>query len=117
MSKRNLSAGGLFSGVGGIELGFEKAGFNIMWANEIDRNSCITYRNNFSHNLIEGDIKNIRGKDLKPVNVLCGGFPCQPFSIAGYQKGFEDERGNIFFEIIRIINELKRNQMFYSLKM
>ena len=107
MSKKNLSVGGLFSGVGGIELGFEKAGFNVIWANEIDENSCITYRNNFTHNLIEGDIKNIRGKDLKPVNVLCGGFPCQPFSIAGYQRGFEDDRGNIFFEIIRIINELK----------
>jgi DNA (cytosine-5)-methyltransferase 1 len=108
MTTKNYTVGGLFSGVGGIELGFEKAGFDILWANEIDKNSCKTYRENFSHILIEDDIKNIKGKDLKPVDVLCGGFPCQPFSIAGYQKGFDDDRGNIFFEIIRLIKELKK---------
>ena len=100
--------GGLFSGVGGIELGFEKAGFNVIWANEIDKNSCITYRKNFSHKLYEEDVRKIKGKDLKSVDVLCGGFPCQAFSIAGYRKGFDDDRGNVFFEIIRLINELKR---------
>ena len=105
---KTFTVGGLFSGVGGIELGFEKAGFNVLWANEIDKNSCKTYRENFSHTLIEDDIKNIKGKDLESVDVLCGGFPCQPFSIAGYQKGFDDERGNIFFEIIRLIKELKK---------
>ena len=108
MTNKDFTVGGLFSGVGGIELGFEKAGFNVLWANEIDKNSCKTYRENFSHKLIEDDIKNIKGEDLKSVDVLCGGFPCQPFSIAGYQKGFDDERGNIFFEIIRLIKELKK---------
>ena len=106
--KQKYTVGGLFSGVGGIELGFEKSGFNVLWANEIDKNSCLTYRNNFSHQLIEGDIKNLKGKDLKSVDILCGGFPCQPFSIAGYRKGFDDDRGNVFFEIIRLVNELKR---------
>ena len=105
---KNYSVGGLFSGVGGIELGFEKAGFNVLWANEIDKNSCITYRKNFSHTLYEEDVRKIKGKDLKSVDVLCGGFPCQAFSIAGYRKGFDDDRGNVFFEIIRLINELKR---------
>ena len=99
--------GGLFSGVGGIELGFEQSGFEIAWANEIDKHACITYRENFSHTLYEGDIKLLNGKDLQPVDVLCGGFPCQAFSIAGYRKGFEDDRGNIFFEIIRLIKELE----------
>ena len=106
--KKKYTVGGLFSGIGGIELGFEKSGFNVLWANEIDKNSCLTYRNNFSHQLIEGDIKNLKGKDLKSVDILCGGFPCQPFSIAGYRKGFDDDRGNVFFEIIRLVNELKR---------
>ena len=108
MKNKNFTVGGLFSGVGGIELGFEKAGFEIAWANEIDKNSCITYRKNFSHKLYEEDVRKIKGKDLKSVDVLCGGFPCQAFSIAGYRKGFDDDRGNVFFEIIRLINELKR---------
>ena len=108
MSKNNFTIGGLFAGVGGIELGFKKSGFEVLWANEIDKHSCITYRKNFSHQLIEGDIQKINGKDLKPVDVLCGGFPCQAFSIAGYQKGFDDERGNMFFEIVRLVNELKK---------
>ena len=108
MIEKMYKVGGLFSGVGGIELGFEKAGFEIAWANEIDKNSCITYRENFSHKLYEEDVRKIKGKDIKSVDVLCGGFPCQAFSIAGYRKGFDDDRGNVFFEIIRLINELKR---------
>jgi len=108
MSKKIFKVGGLFSGVGGIELGFQKSGFNVTWANEIDKHSCITYRKNFSHTLYEEDIRNLKGKDLEPVDILCGGFPCQPFSIAGYRKGFDDDRGNVFFEIIRLVNELKR---------
>ncbi len=99
--------GGLFSGVGGIELGFQKSGFEIVWANEIDKHSCVTYRQNFSHKLYEEDIKKLKGADLETVDVLCGGFPCQAFSIAGYRKGFDDDRGNIFFEIIRLVNELE----------
>ena len=79
MKNKNYTVGGLFSGVGGIELGFEKAGFEIAWANEIDKNSCITYRKNFSHKLYEEDVRKVKGKDLKPVDVLCGGFPCQAF--------------------------------------
>ena len=105
---KQYSVGGLFSGVGGIELGFQQAGFKISWANEIDKNSCITYRKNFDHQLYEGDINDLQGSNLKPVDVLCGGFPCQAFSIAGYRKGFDDERGNVFFQIIRLINELKK---------
>lgn len=108
MKNKKFTVGGLFSGVGGIELGFEKSGFDVIWANEIDKNSCITYRKNFSHTLYEEDIRNLKGKDLEPVDILCGGFPCQAFSIAGYRKGFEDDRGNVFFEIIRLINELKK---------
>ena len=99
MSKRKYTVGGLFSGVGGIELGFINAGFEVLWANEIDKNCAKTYRNNYQHHLYDKSIKELSGKELKPVDILCGGFPCQAFSIAGYQKGFEDDRGNVFLKL------------------
>ena len=102
-----FKVGGLFSGVGGIELGFQKAGFDIAWANEFDREACISYRKNFKHLLIEKDVHELKGNDLAPVDVLVAGFPCQAFSLAGKRKGFDDERGNLFFEIMRLVNELK----------
>jgi len=101
------TVGGLFSGVGGIELGFQRAGFEISWANEIDQSACETYKTNFDHLLLEKDIKEINPKELESVDVLVAGFPCQSFSIAGHRKGFDDDRGNLFFEITRIIEELK----------
>jgi len=102
----------LFAGVGGIALGFKNAGFDVLWANEIDRKACITYRSNFKHAIIEDDIKNLEVKNLKRIDVLTGGFPCQAFSIAGYRKGFEDERGNLFFEIMRIADVLNPSVLF-----
>lgn len=106
--KNKFSVGGLFSGIGGIEAGFEKAGFTISWANEIDSYACKTYRQNHrDHHLIEEDVHKLNPRKLNPVDVLVGGFPCQAFSIAGYRKGFKDPRGNLFYEIARFIDELK----------
>jgi|TARA_B110000967_G_scaffold170562_1_gene180595 DNA (cytosine-5)-methyltransferase 1 len=102
-----LKVGGLFSGVGGIELGFQKAGFKIAWANEIDKDACVTYSKNFKHNLYQEDIHKLKGKNLESVDVLTGGFPCQAFSLAGKREGFDDHRGNLFFEIMRLVDELK----------
>ena len=101
-----FTVGGLFSGVGGIERGFKQAGFNTVWANEFDKYSSKTYRLNHGDHLIEDDVHLLQGKDLQPVDVLTGGFPCQAFSVAGYRKGFRDPRGNLFFEIARLIEEL-----------
>jgi DNA (cytosine-5)-methyltransferase 1 len=103
-----LTVGGLFSGIGGIELGFEQAGFKINWSNEIDENCAKTFKHNHKHQLITEDIRKIDFKKLKSVDVLTGGFPCQAFSVAGYRRGFEDVRGNIFFQICRAINELPK---------
>ena len=106
--KKKFTVGGLFAGVGGIEAGFEKAGFEISWTNENDSYACKTYRlNHPNHHLIEEDMHKLNPKKLKPVDVLVGGFPCQAFSVAGYRKGFKDPRGNLFFEIARFIDELK----------
>jgi DNA (cytosine-5)-methyltransferase 1 len=94
----------LFAGIGGIDLGFKQAGFDIVWANEIDAATCKTYRHNFGNaSLVENDIRNISTNDIPDFDVLTAGFPCQPFSVAGRQRGFEDKRGNLFFEITRII--------------
>ena len=103
----------LFSGIGGIDLGFIQAGFDIVWANEMDAAACRTYRHNFPNtNLIEGDIKRIATSEIPDCDVLTAGFPCQPFSIAGLQKGFKDRDGNLFFEITRIIDAKRPKVVF-----
>ena len=94
----------MFSGIGGIDLAFQQAGFDIVWSNEKDMAACKTYKCNFSSvNLVENDVRNIDIYDIPAFDVLVAGFPCQSFSTAGFQKGFKDPRGNLFFEIIKVI--------------
>lgn len=107
-----MKVGGLFAGIGGIELGFKKAGFDISWANEIDKNASITYRHNHKHELFEKDLKDLKTSEVNPIDILTGGFPCQAFSIAGQRKGFEDDRGNVFFEILRFVDDLNPKIIF-----
>ncbi|EHL79387.1 DNA cytosine methyltransferase [Bacillus smithii] len=78
----------MFAGVGGICLGFKDAGAEIIWANEIDKHACITYRENFGGDyLVEGDIKDINEKSLPDFDILTAGFPCVAFSVAGRRHG------------------------------
>lgn len=107
-----MKVGGLFAGIGGIELGFKKAGFTISWANEIDKNACITYRLNHKHTLFEKDLNELKTSEVGQIDILTGGFPCQAFSIAGHQKGFNDDRGNIFFQILRFVDGLTPQIVF-----
>ena len=108
-----LKLGSLFSGIGGIDLGFQQAGFEIAFANELDKYAFKTYRHNFKNcNLIENDIRNINAETLPYVDVLAAGFPCQSFSVCGNKKGFKDERGNLFFEIMRIADVLQPSVIF-----
>ena len=104
-----LTFGSLFAGIGGVCRGFANAGFEPLWANEWDKRACETYRHNFSHKLVEGDIHAISDplKQLGKVDVITSGFPCQAFSVAGYRLGFKDPRGNLFFETARIIDAIK----------
>jgi len=106
----------LFAGIGGFHLGMAKAGAECVFASEWDEAARKTYLQNFknshpklfSDNLFFGDItKVIPKKDIPDFDVLCAGFPCQPFSNAGFKKGFSDHRGNLFFDIARIIKEKK----------
>ena len=103
---------GLFAGVGGIELGFKQAGFTPVLANEIDKYAGVTYSLNHSHPLILRDIHELETREIPKIDVLTGGFPCQAFSVAGYRKGFKDPRGNVFWEIVRILDEKKPSIVF-----
>ena len=92
----------LFCGIGGIRLGMERAGFECVFSSDINDECKKTYNANFNE-LPHGDIVHIHEDEISDFEVLCAGFPCQPFSISGKQKGFEDNRGTLFFEICRII--------------
>lgn len=108
-----MKVGSLFAGIGGIDLGFQQAGFDILWANEIDRDACKTYKLNFPETkLFEGDIRKLDASKLENVDIITAGFPCQPFSVCGKQKGFGDDRGNLFFEIMRIADAIKPQIIF-----
>lgn len=103
----------LFSGIGGIDLGFKQAGFEIAWANDHDAAACKTYRNNFgAMSICEQDIRSVSVHDVPDADVLTAGFPCQPFSVMGYQRGFNDPRGNLFFETARFIDAKKPRIVF-----
>jgi len=112
----------LFAGIGGIRTGFEKAGCKCVWSNEIDRHSAVTYTANFGgQDLITRDIREIASSEIPQFDILCGGFPCQPFSIAGISKknslnrpnGFEDPtQGTLFYEIARILKDKKPSAFF-----
>jgi len=115
----------LFSGCGGLDLGFvggfnylnkryPKNRFDIIYANDIDKSSCVTLKNNFGHNAICGDILEILSgkKDLfgyieipSSADIVLGGFPCQDFSYAGKRKGFSAKRGRLYKSMIRVIKK------------
>ena len=108
-----MTVGSLFAGIGGIDLGFKQAGFEISWANEIDKDACKTYRLNFPETtLYEGDIRKLNSAVLPKVDIITAGFPCQPFSVCGSQRGFRDDRGNLFFEIMRISDAINPQIIF-----
>lgn len=103
-----LRAGALFAGIGGFCLGFEQAGFKTSWAVELDEQAADTYKRNLpARNLLIRDVRKltVAGDKLEPVDVLHAGFPCQSFSQAGIRMGFDDDRGKLFFEVIRLLRE------------
>lgn len=102
----------MFAGIGGICQAFKDAGAQIVWANERDKHACLTYRHNFGGSyLTEQDINAVSLDTVPDFDILTAGFPCQSFSIAGYRKGFADERGNLFFNILDVL-KTKRPQAF-----
>lgn len=109
----SFTCGALFAGIGGLCLGFEQALFRTEWAVEMDDHAVMTYAANLPHvRVIHKPVEKVSVKEegLTPVDVLHAGFPCQSFSQAGQRQGFDDPRGRLFFEIIRIVSELEKKR-------
>lgn len=108
-----MKCSSFFAGVGGIEEGFIEAGFDVIYANEMDKFAIETYQTNFDLKVDGRPIQQVKADEVPDCDLIMGGFPCQAFSIAGYQKGFEDkERGMLFFELLRIIKVKKPRVVF-----
>ena len=95
----------LFSGIGGFDLACQRHGHRIIGACEIDRYARAVYAGHFTEVPIHKDATKIRPEELPDFDILCAGFPCQAFSTAGKRLGFEESRGTLFFEIVRIAKE------------
>ncbi|MFH1611565.1 MAG: DNA cytosine methyltransferase [Patescibacteria group bacterium] len=117
----------LFAGIGGFHLAFHKAGARCVFVSEWDEHARKTYECNFRKiqpelfekglfsdgiDLFSGDITKVNEKEMPDFDILTGGFPCQPFSQAGFKKGFSDTRGTLFHDIVRIIKEKKPKAFF-----
>lgn len=104
----------LFSGCGGLDLGFCKAGFNIVWANEYDRDIWKTYETNHRETFLDKrDIRQISSEEIPDCIGIIGGPPCQSWSEAGTQRGIDDDRGKLFLEYVRILKD-KQPQFFLA---
>lgn len=101
----------LFAGLGGFRLALESLGAKCVYSNEWDKAAQETYKDNFG-DMPEGDITKVDEKTIPNHDILCAGFPCQPFSISGKQKGFDDSRGTLFFDVARIVKEKKPKVVF-----
>lgn len=110
-----MKAISLFSGCGGLDLGFIQAGFDVVWANDFFKDAVETYKFNIGNHIIYGDITKIPSCDIncESVDILLGGFPCQGFSIANKKRSMEDSRNFLYKELLRVIKE-KRPKFFVA---
>jgi DNA-cytosine methyltransferase len=107
-TRMTLTVGSLFSGIGGLDLGLERAGMQVIWQSEIDPYACKVLEKHWPEVPNHGDIKQIDWRAVEPVDVICGGYPCQPFSQAGKRKGTDDPR-HLWPWVRTAISELRPN--------
>lgn len=106
-AKRTFRVGSLFSGIGGFEIGFERAGFTTAWQVEIDPIPRAVLADRFPHAKQFEDVRAVGAGQLRPVDVIVGGFPCQDVSTMGRRRGLAGQRTGLFFEVARILSELR----------
>jgi DNA (cytosine-5)-methyltransferase 1 len=108
LKRENFTFIDLFAGIGGFRIVLEELGGKCVFSSEWDKHAQKTYRENFNESPF-GDITKLTDKEIREKipehEILCGGFPCQAFSISGKQRGFEDTRGTLFFDIVRIVKQ------------
>lgn len=108
-----MKCASFFAGVGGIDLAFEQAGFETIYANEIDKNAVETFKANHTATIDNRSIVDVPTEEIPDFDIMLAGFPCQAFSVAGHRKGFEDKgRGDLFFELERIFLAKKPSIIF-----
>ncbi|MFW0782349.1 DNA cytosine methyltransferase [Rossellomorea marisflavi] len=93
----------LFSGAGGMDLGFIQAGHEVIWANDIYEKAVDTYKQNIGDHIVSVDIKDVSSEDIPECDMVIGGFPCQGFSVANMNRSVEDERNKLYLEMLRVI--------------
>src|SRR3990167_5596480 len=101
-----MKFGSLFTGVGGFDLGFERAEMTCAWQAEKDKHCLQVLANHWPNIKRYEDVKDV-GRNAEPIDLLCGGFPCQDLSVAGKRAGLAGERSGLWFEFARIIGELR----------
>lgn len=97
----------LFSGAGGLDLGFIQAGHSILWANDIYEDAVNTYRKNIGNHIVLQDIHEIKSEEIPECDMVIGGFPCQGFSVANIKRHTDDERNHLYKELLRVIQDKK----------
>ena len=102
-ASREFTVVSLFSGCGGMDLGFKRAGFDLAWANDWDHAACETYKQNLGDHIVEADIEDIPVSRIPKADVVIGGFPCQDFSVVWEQPGLSGTRGNLYLDLVRTI--------------
>jgi len=102
--RKKYSVVSLFAGAGGLDLGFENKGFEVVWANDIDKDACATHRNWSKAEVVQGDIGKIDFKNIPSADVITGGFPCQGFSLAGPRK-LDDKRNSLYKHFVKLVEE------------
>lgn len=103
----------LFSGCGGMDLGFHQAGFNIKWANDIEQKACETYARNIGNHIVCGDITQLDYSQIPNADLILGGFPCQDFSMIWKRGGITTDRGNLYQNFVEIVSQ-KQPLMFVA---
>jgi DNA (cytosine-5)-methyltransferase 1 len=108
-----MKVASLFSGAGGLDLGFIQAGHTVVWANDLYSDAVKTYQQNIGSHIVESDIRMISPEEIPACDIVIGGFPCQGFSVANIKRTIEDKRNELYKQMIRIIQG-KKPQFFLA---